>query len=129
MCAVFHVSHQMTLQTTHNHLYKDATPHTNTSNLLSTSVQAICQNLLEPLRALPACLSELFAHLFLHLWPPNMWLFWPLSTCERLCEGAQSSMKMLCFQLDGLLQRARDPERMIPSVAFQRHTSAFRGQF
>lgn len=44
-------------------------------------------------------------------------------------QGAQSSMKMLCFQLDGLLQRARDPKRMIPSVALQRLTLAWRVAF
>lgn len=67
-------------------VYKYAMLHNNASNLLSMSVQAICQNFLETLRVLPIFLSELFAHLFLHLWPPNMWLFWPLSTCEMLCE-------------------------------------------
>lgn len=36
---------------------------------------------------------------------------------------------MLCFHLDGLLQRARDPGRMIPSVALQCHTSAWRVAF
>lgn len=65
-------------------MYKYATPHTN--YLLSMSIQAICQNFLETLRVLPICLSELFAHLFLHLWPANMWHFWALSTCEMLCE-------------------------------------------
>lgn len=44
-------------------------------------------------------------------------------------QGAQSSMKMLCFQLDGLLQRTRDPERMIPSVALQHLISAWRAAF
>lgn len=64
-------------------------------------------------------LRSIFAHLFLHLWPPNMWLFWPLSTCDALWARGPNQAWKCCFQLEGLLQRARDPKRTIPSVALQ----------
>lgn len=115
-------------------VYKYAMLHTNTSSLLSMSIQAICQNFFQTLRVLLFA-SQNCLHTCLCICGHQIccsYGSWVLARCS-VSQGAQSSMKMLYFRIDGLLQRARDPERMIPSVAFQRLTSAwrvaFRGRF
>lgn len=100
-------------------------------NLLSVSIQAICQRQSAFfLFSSQSCFHTCFC-IRGHQTCGSSGLWVPVR-CS-VSQGAQSSVKMLCFQLDGLLRRARDPERMIPTVAYQRLTSAwrvaFRGRF
>lgn len=70
----------------------------------------------------PIASQKLFAHLFLHLWPPNAWLFWALSTCEMLCEP-RGPIKHENARVFSLMASSR--ERGIPKGRF--HQWRFRG--